>query len=216
MLFLVPKVADKIGVKPDRDKIGTFEDIELEGGLHVPKVKARIEEVFQLEGMNGLGLAGVELHGVIGYNVLARFRIEFDFTRDKLTLTPLDFEPKAPMSVGGKAPAGLDAIGNIMKLLGSAMGRKPHQAYVFRGFLGVELMEAKDGVRVKSVLAGGPASLAGLKPGDRITALGSKAVQNEQDLHRLIQRIQAGEDVKLTVERGTEKKVITLKAADGI
>ena len=37
--------------------------------------------------MNGLGLAGVELHGMIGYNVLARYRMEIDFTRDKMTWT---------------------------------------------------------------------------------------------------------------------------------
>ena len=50
------------------------------------KVKARVEDLVQIDGMNAMGLAGVELHGVIGYNVLARFRIEYDFTADKLVL----------------------------------------------------------------------------------------------------------------------------------
>jgi len=58
--------------------------------------RGRIEDPFQLEGMNGLGLAGAELHGVIGYNILARFRMEIDFTRDKMVWTPLKFEPAAP------------------------------------------------------------------------------------------------------------------------
>jgi len=43
--------------------------------------------------MNGLGLAGVELHGVVGYNVLAKFRITYDFTADKLVIVPLDYDP---------------------------------------------------------------------------------------------------------------------------
>jgi hypothetical protein len=29
--------------------------------------------------MNGLGLAGMELHGMMGYNVIAPYRITFDF-----------------------------------------------------------------------------------------------------------------------------------------
>ena len=35
-----------------------------------------------------MGFAGAELHGIIGYNVLARYRMEIDFTRDKMTWTP--------------------------------------------------------------------------------------------------------------------------------
>ena len=34
------------------------------------KAEGRVEKPFQLDGMNGLGLAGVELHGMIGYNIL--------------------------------------------------------------------------------------------------------------------------------------------------
>ena len=75
----------------------------------LPKAKGRIETPFQLEGINGLGLAGVELHGMIGYNVLARYRMEIDFTRNKMVWTPLDFQPKSagrPGRKGATRPAG--------------------------------------------------------------------------------------------------------------
>src|SRR5262249_45750835 len=81
-VFITNKVAEKAGVKPDRTGWGAFDSFEIEGGLVVPKAKGRVEDLFQLEGMNGLGLAGAEVHGVIGYNVIARYRIEFDFTKD--------------------------------------------------------------------------------------------------------------------------------------
>src|SRR5262249_41614887 len=67
--------------------------LEVEGGAVLEKAEGVIDDPFQLEAMNGLNLAGVELHGVIGYNILARFRIELDFSRTKMTWTPLDWDP---------------------------------------------------------------------------------------------------------------------------
>ena len=63
------------------------------GGVEVPKARGLAHDMFQLKGMNALGFAGVELHGVIGYNILAKFKIEYDFTADKLIWTPLDYVP---------------------------------------------------------------------------------------------------------------------------
>jgi serine protease DegQ len=75
-LFVAKKTAEAAGVKPDDRGWTTFDRFEVEGGVVVERAKGRADDLFQLEGMNGLGLAGVELHGVIGYNVLARYRIE--------------------------------------------------------------------------------------------------------------------------------------------
>src|SRR5262249_38766737 len=74
-VFITQKVVEKAGVKMEKDGLSTFERFEIEGGLVVPNTKARVEDLFQLEGMNGLGLSGAEIHGVIGYNVIARYRI---------------------------------------------------------------------------------------------------------------------------------------------
>src|SRR5438477_4746884 len=121
-LFVSTAICRKIGVQPDRDGWGTFERFAIEGGVALKKVRGRVENPFQLEGMNSLGLAGTELHGVIGYSVLARFRLELDFTKDKMGWTPLHFEPPAPRGLDGKAMTGMEVIGSIMKMLGAILG----------------------------------------------------------------------------------------------
>ena len=93
--------------KPDKKGWSDFRPLRDRGRRRDRKGQGPGRDLFQLEGMNGLGLAGVELHGVIGYNVLARYRIEYDFTRHKLAWTKLDFEPP-PDRLGRRtaAPAG--------------------------------------------------------------------------------------------------------------
>ncbi len=148
----------------------------------LPKAKARIEKPFQLEGMNGLGLGGVELHGMIGYNILAHYRMEIDFTKDKMVWTPIaDFEPKPPMGLGGNANSaagGLEVMGTLMKFFGALTGAKAEPDYALRGFLGVQLADIEDGEYpvVKSVLADGPAGKSGLKAGDQITRVQGRSV----------------------------------------
>jgi serine protease DegQ len=92
-LFVSTAAARQAGVEPDGKGWGTFDRFEIEGGVVLEKQKGRIEDPFQLEGMNGMGLAGVELHGMIGYTVLAKYRIEFDFTRNKKPA--LEVQPRA-------------------------------------------------------------------------------------------------------------------------
>jgi hypothetical protein len=217
-LFVAVSVADKLGVKPDRNGWGTFDRFEIEGGVVLTKLKGRVETPFQVEGMNGLGLAGVELHGMIGYNVLARFRMEIDFTRDKMVWTPLDFRPQAPVSVGGKdkGGGGLDILGVVMKSLGSLLGTKAAPPVRLRGFLGVELKEGDEHPVVQSVLADGPSGKAGLKPGDRITHVQGRGVFDPGDVRDRIGKMNRNANVKLTVRRGNETKDITVKIGEGL
>ena len=72
----------------------------------IESAKGRVMTCFQLEGINGMGLAGVELHGVIGYNILARYRI--DTTSPAETAwTKLDFSrPPSAAWAAKSAPAG--------------------------------------------------------------------------------------------------------------
>jgi hypothetical protein len=215
-LFVSTAVSRKVGVEPDAQGWGTFERFEIEGGVVVPGARGRIEDPFQLEGMNGLGLAGAELHGIIGYTVLARYRVEFDFTRPKLVWTLLDFSPPAPIGLDGKATGGgLDAIGSVMKLLGTMLGKKAEPTLMPRGFLGVELADAADGVAVKTVLEGSPAASAGLKAGDRVTHFQGKSITAGADVSRLAIQLTAGTIVSLTVQRGTDTHTIRLKAGEG-
>jgi hypothetical protein len=215
-LFVSTAVAKKLGVKPDKNGWGTFDRFDLEGGISLPKFKGRIEDPFQLQGMNALGLAGAELHGIIGYTVLAKFKIELDFKRDKMAWTALKFTPPPPEGLGGGAPAELDALGGIMKILSAFLGKPPQADVTTRGFLGIELTDDDKGVVVKSVLDKGPAALGGLKAGDRITEFQGKTVLNSEGVGKLAAKVSAGDKVKLTIQRGGETKKITFKSEEGL
>jgi len=213
-LFVVKKVAEKAGAIPDTRGWSRFDRLEVEGGVVFEKALGRVEDLFQIEGMNGMGLAGVELHGVIGYSLLARYRIEFDFTRDKLTWTRLDFEPQALSRMGGKGgSAGLDALGTMMKFLGALMGLKPNFAVEPRGFLGAELAEDSGRLIVKRVLPEGPAAKAGLQLGDVVSKVEDEADPTLDSFAKRLAKLAGGASLKLTVTR--DSKVIAMTAELG-
>lgn len=220
-LFIAPDAAKKAGVEPDAKGWGVFDKFEIEGGLTLKGAKGRIEKPFQLDGMNGLGLAGVELHGMIGYNILSRYRMEIDFTKDKMVWTPLNYTPPEPKRTsGGGASGGLEVMGTLLKFLGALTGAKPEPDYALRGFLGVDLEDKEDGEYpvVKSTLAEGPAAKAGLKAGDLVTHFKGRSVTNTADVRRFAQKLTAGSPVKLTVKRGGEKEPIEIsfKTVEGL
>ncbi len=221
-LFIAPDAAKKAGVDADAKHWGVCDRFEIEGGVVLPKAKARIEKPFQLEGMNGLGLGGVELHGMIGYNILAHFRMEIDFTKDKMVWTPIaDFDPKPPMGLGNNvnsAAGGLEIMGTLMKFFGALSGAKAEPDYALRGFLGVGLADIEDGEYpvVKSVLSDGPAGKSGLKAGDRITHVQGRSVTSVEDVQKFALKLAPGDEVKLTVKRGKETMDVTFKTGEGL
>jgi hypothetical protein len=217
-LFIAPEAAKKAGVDPDSKGWGVFDKFEIEGGVVLEKAEGRVEKPFQLDGMNGLGLAGVELHGMIGYNILARYRMTIDFTKDKMVWTPLDYRPVEPKRInGGGASGGLEVMGTLMKFLGMLSGAKPEPDYTLRGFLGVDF-EDKEDVEypvVKTVLADGPAAKAGLRAGDLITRFKGRSVTNTADVRRFAQKLTADAPVQVTVKRGGEKEPIEINFKTG-
>ncbi|MHB1422780.1 MAG: PDZ domain-containing protein [Gemmataceae bacterium] len=216
-LFLAVPVARKLGVKPDNKDWGTLDRFEIEGGVVLTKIKGRIETPPQIEGMNALGLAGVELHGMIGYDILARYRLEIDFTRDKMVWTPLQYKIKAAVSLGGsRGTGGLDLLGTLLKSVGSLLGTQTNTPARLRGFLGVELKDDDENPVVQSVLAEGPAGKAGVKVGDRITHVQDRGVFDSGDVQRYVGSKNPGEQVKLTVQRGKDKKEISVKLGEGL
>jgi hypothetical protein len=216
-LFVSTKVCAKLGIKPDAKGWGTFDRFEIEGGLVIPKAKGRIEDPFQLEGMNGLGLAGAELHGIIGYNILAQYRMEIDFTRDKMVWTKLAYDPVAPKGMGGKGGAGgLEIMGSFMKFAGSMLGAKANPDVTLRGYLGVELKAKDDVVTVNAVLQDSPAGKAGVKAGDQLVKVLGRTVVGLDDVERFSRKLLPGDQVKLTVKRGENTKEIEFKTGEGL
>jgi hypothetical protein len=215
-LFVATAVGRKAGIKSDRDGWANLDRFEIEGGVVVKGAKARIEDPFQLEGMNGLGLAGVELHGMIGYNILARNKVTFDFTKNKMIWQPLDFNPPDPLRLGGaSAPGGLDAIGSLMKIAGAFLGKKPQPEIVLRGYLGIALEEQGGKVLVSRVLADSPAALAGVEPGDQISSFQDKTVAAANDLSKGMARLRADETARLTVMRDGKSRTVEIKPGKG-
>jgi serine protease DegQ len=216
-LFVSTGVARKLGVDADREGWGKFKRFEIEGGVVLEDFKGRVENPFQLEGMNGLGLAGAELHGIIGYTVLARYRLEFDFTKHKMGWTPLDFKPPQPVGLGGQAaPGGLDAMGAFMKLAGAFLGKKPEQEIVLRGFLGIGMEEKDRAVLVTAVLPHSPASKAGVKAGDRISKFQGKTVNSLAAVQQAAGKLAPDETAKLEIERDGKTEVIRITAGRGL
>ena len=214
-MFITTKVAKEVGLKNPKGW-SDFESLVLEGGLKIKKARCRGEDLFQLDGMNSLGLAGYELHGVIGYELLARFRITYDFTKDKIEWVPLDFKPDRLQGVGGGGQGSLEMIGPIIKVFGGLMGIQPNFNAVGRGFTGVVLKDEKDAVIVDAVWPGSPAEKAGLKVGDRIVQTKSKEIAKAADLHAITAKLKVGDKLTFEITRAGETKSITVELGKGL
>jgi serine protease DegQ len=215
--FISRVAAAKVGAKADPNGWADFNRFELEGGLVVASARARVEDISQLEAINRLGLADVEIHGILGYGIVARYRIEYDFTSDKLAWTPLDFDPPAPTGAGVRTgSAGLEAVGRIVRKLDGGQARRSPADVAFRGYMGLDAGDKDDVVTVRAVLPDCPAAAAGVKPGDRIKKVNDRTVLSVADLERLARRLKAGDEVTLTVERAGKTLELRFNTAEGL
>jgi membrane-associated protease RseP (regulator of RpoE activity) len=210
-------VAKKAGIEVNDKGFGAIEKFEFEGGLKVDKVRAHVTDIFQVEGMNSLGVAGVELHGMIGYEVLARFKIQYDFTADKLAFETLPgFTPPAPVKIDGKGGDEIQAMGPLVKLISALLGIKPNFDILPRGFVGIEFDDSNDAVVIKKVLPGTPAEKAGFKSGDTITEIKSSSIDNGKDLARALSKAGVGTKLRFTIKRGDKTEELTIELGKGL
>ncbi|MFO0876563.1 MAG: PDZ domain-containing protein [Gemmataceae bacterium] len=217
-LILATKAAKKAGVEPNSQGWATLDRLDIEGGLRMPPTLARIETPFQLEGMNGMGLAGLEIHGLLGYQALATFRMEIDFTSDRMVWTELDYKPSKILGLGAKGggQGGLETFGSLMGSLGKLLGRRPMPEIALRGFHGMTLADGDEHPRVTAVLAKGPAGTAGLRTGDVLTKFNGRTVTNIADVLRFSRAVAPGKPVTLTVQRGDAAQEISFTTGEGI
>src|SRR5438105_14523856 len=85
-------VAKKAGGLPAAEAWGTVKTLDIEGGLSLKDVRARIWDPFQLKHMNALGLADADLAGVLGYSLIGRFRLDIDLKRRHMLWTDSGLE----------------------------------------------------------------------------------------------------------------------------
>lgn len=224
-LYVATETAAKVGLKPPAKGFWTpLDSLEIEGGARLGGVKARVEDPFQLVGMNALGLPGASIDGILGFTILAKFKLEIDPSKDRMTWTRLDFnpaDPPVPRDDDGPPPVEMqlmNALGPVAKGLAFLMGKQPEEVRLNRGFLGLTWAEREPGtVRVVRVLTGSPAEAAGVKPGDLLRKIGGEAVDGLKKARALTAGVRPGDVVAVVVERAEgEESTLKLTAAEGL
>lgn len=224
-LYIATETAKKISLEPGKDDFWTpVDQLDFEGGARLTRLKARIEDPFQLVGMNALGLPGASIDGILGFTILARFRLEIDPTRDRMTWTRIDFEPREPFipkrQPNEKPPAGVQALnmlGPMAKLAAMLTGGKQPEDQVHpRGFFGLELEEAEGVVRVARVLENTPVAKAGVRTGDIVVRLKGQEIKTPKDARNAVSEVQPGERVPLLLKRGSESVDVVIEAGKGL
>ncbi len=222
-LFVGAEAARKVGLKPDPDEYFTpIGRLDFEGGASLTGMKARVEDVFQMVGMNALGLPGASIDGILGFTALARFKIELDPTKDRMTWTRLDYNPKDPFipraALKKQQPAemqAMNALGPIARFAAAVLGKQPEEQLHPQGFLGIGLAEEAGGLKVVEPLADSPASGAGLKAGDRLVKVGDKPVSTLKGAREAVSEVRPGDKVAVSVVRDGKAIDLTLTAGEG-
>jgi len=230
-LIIATRTAAKIGLKSEPSRFWTpVKQLDLEGGARLNDLKARIEDPFQLVGMNALGLPGATIDGIMGFTILARFRLEIDPTSDRMTWTRLDYvppDPPVPDLARGEGPPpqvqAMDLIGPLAKGLAFFLGKQPEPEIRIRGFLGLTWTDPASaqghhGILVKQVLPESAASQAGLQAGDRILKIQGHPVDSPREAAEALKTCRSGDVVKLEIQRGQEAqpRIISITARRGL
>jgi S1-C subfamily serine protease len=84
---------------------------------------------------------------------------------------------------------------------------------VLRAYLGVSNSDSQDntGAVVQQLVQGGPAEKAGLRPGDKITAIGGKQVLSSDDVSAAVNNLKPGQQARLTVVRGGNRRTLNVE-----
>jgi membrane-associated protease RseP (regulator of RpoE activity) len=222
-LFVSTHAAKAVGLVAPKDEFWAVVDrLDFEGGPTLGGVKARVEDPFQLIGMNALGLPGHSIDGILGFTILARYRMTIDPTQDRMTWTRLDYDPKEPFiprgAIAAKAPAELEAmnlLGPLAKFAAVMIGKQEPDKLIPRGRLGIILEEMGGPARVASVLEGSPAARAGVKPGDVIAAVDGKSVGSPGEAMLAAAKVRPGAAVALKIKREGATVDVPLIAGEG-
>ena len=154
----------------------------------------RYQDFIQTDAWINTGSSGgplLNIRGeVIGINALIR-------RMDKSENTP------APAMAG----AGFAIPINLVKTIGDqliASGR------VIRGYLGIEMRPARDGVRVRRIVRDAPAHLGGLQRNDIIFEYNGKKVKKTVELQMLVAESQVGERSVIKVLRQGHERTLNV------
>jgi hypothetical protein len=217
-VYFGSEIAKKLGKEvKEQGYWETFNNVEVEGGVKLKGLKVRVEEPFQLVGINKMNAAGIRYHGVLGYTVLAQFQIEYDFTQPHLKWTKLDWTPPPPVAMGSLsegASKNMKAMIGLSSFATSMMPKKEDAKILYRGFIGVELAEADGKVIVSKVLENTPAS-GKLEVGDVVKSIAGKDTATLAEVQKQVAKLGVDTEVTLTVVRGGSSQDIKLTTVKG-
>jgi hypothetical protein len=218
-VFVSTEAAKAANLQADNKGWATVAELEIEGGVKVAQHRVRVEDPFQLLGMNKMNIAGRKLHGMLGYTLLARYRLTFDFTDTHLTWTELSWTPPPPVGLsklGGKQEAELSAMASFTQFATTLMGRRPDPVLRPRGYLGLELEDHEGQVRVLKVHTGSPAEAAGVRGGDVIVQVDEDDVTSLAELLKQASSWSEGRRLLFKLRRGAELLEVNIMAGKGI
>jgi hypothetical protein len=221
-MFLRDSAADKLKLKKTARGFTTLDQLEIEGGAKLSKVQCVVETPYQIEGMNAIGASGVDLDGLMGYAILARFRLQIDLSKDRMVWTPINYNPPPlPTRRGASGPASsadekrLESVGSLLKVIGPLVKQIPPPPQ-YRGFLGLELAQQNNAVMIEQVLGDSAADKAGLIAGDRLLSIDGKPVISITDAQAMVQHIGKGKTAVIRVARDQAKVQLKLIAGEGL
>lgn len=128
-------------------------------------------------------------------------------------------DPAAMRAEFAQLRAQMDELARRMGRLSVRMGEHGPRAYAFRyladpnrGMLGVVLEPSDKGLKVVAVTPGGPAEQAGIAAGDVITAVDGKTVRRDDGAVHAFGDVDAGQSVRLSIDRGGTVRKVAVKA----
>ena len=157
----------------------------------------RYQDFIQTDAWINVGNSGgplLNIHGeVIGINSLIRR------------------SDNSPATGAVRAGAGFAISSNLVEKIGTqliANGR------IIRGYLGIGMEEAPQGIRVLRVLRNMPAHLSGLQRGDIIIGYNGKKVADSDEFKMWIADSQVGKESRITVLRDGHERIFNVTIAE--
>lgn len=208
--FLTEEAGKTLGLKADEKGWCSLNSLLFEGGVLFESQKVKLETPFQIRGMNGIGLAGIELHGLIGYDILAQFKINLDISKSQMTWERNGFQPKLPLGGAGKsAPSNLESLGALMKAVGALVKATPPRQ-VFIGNLGLIFEEKNSKVHVQAVIPGSKAQKALIQPNDILAKCQGRPINHAPDIQEALAKSIPSEFISLELLRNGKMTLLQI------
>lgn len=148
------------------------------------------------------------IEGIIGFPFFSRFATTIDYQAKQMTLKPNGFKPGDYLT---------DLIGRISDL--GAQSRKP-RIVAPGGLWGMTVEKSLDdhtaGVKITTVVPGGPAAAAGLQPADRILTIDGRWADSVSDTYSATSLVQPGRTVDVVIERAGKTMTVKLTPKKGL